>query len=270
VRDRRPVADPPPACARARRTLLSAAETAPLLEVENPLGRAEIAAWVASRGIAVPPPPATKRVFIDNFASGDHCRVPTPTPRDLAAAAAHRRSLAPPDPLPPAVQELAAAADAAMQGLPTRNGHCNLPVGAVGALAARRRGAAAGAGLLPCRAGVLAHMLLYQTRVRLMASPSRPRPRPRPRPQAELGLAAAPAGEQELFGVAELFEAGAVLTRLTGAAGALGGADGGGDSGGGSGGDSGGDSGGGSGGDSGGALEVTQSPSARGPGAARP
>ena len=86
-------------------------------------------------------------------------------------------------------QALKGAADSAMAGVPERNGHSNVAVGAVGAVAAQQRREGK-AGMLDCHGDVLSRMLIFKTRLLLM----------------------------EKYGEPELYESGSVITRLRPAA----------------------------------------------------
>ena len=72
-----------------------------------------------------------------------------------------------------------------MAGAPERSGHCNVAVGAVGAVAAAQR--REGRHLLECKGEVLSRLLIYKTRLLIM----------------------------EHYGVPELYESGSVVTRLS-------------------------------------------------------
>ena len=86
-------------------------------------------------------------------------------------------------------QALKGAADSAMAGVQERNGHSNVAVGAVGAVAAQQRREGK-AGMLDCHGEVLSRMLIFKTRLLLM----------------------------EKYGEPELYESGSVITRLRPAA----------------------------------------------------
>ena len=72
-----------------------------------------------------------------------------------------------------------------MAGAPERSGHCNVAVGAVGAVAVAQR--REGRHLLECKGEVLSRLLIYKTRLLIM----------------------------EHYGVPELYESGSVVTRLS-------------------------------------------------------